>query len=137
MPIGKIIVIQPHTIYVSLKREQVKQALLLTWAVSHDLRESMLKKHDRTTTSALQPLYKILVKTEQTASRFWAKHVGFQYPQKQLLLLCYMSTVCRIWCKSLLQSSTPLFRGDLCLQVKTQLVSMAQEIQLHSIIKLE
>lgn len=29
MPIEKIIVIQPHTTYVALKREQVKQALLL------------------------------------------------------------------------------------------------------------
>lgn len=44
MSIAKIIVIQPHTIYVSLKREQVEQALLLTRAVIHDLRESLLKK---------------------------------------------------------------------------------------------
>lgn len=42
----------------------------------------MLKKHDRTTTPALQQDYKRLVKTEQTASRFWAKHVGSRYPQK-------------------------------------------------------
>lgn len=97
MPIGKIIVIQPHTTYVSLKREQVKQALLLAWAVTHDLRESMLKKQVHTTASALQQVYKILVKTEETASRFWAKHVGSQYPQKQLFLLCYVSKVWRIW----------------------------------------
>lgn len=38
VPIGKIIVIQPRTIYISVKREQVKQALLLTRAVIHDLK---------------------------------------------------------------------------------------------------
>lgn len=91
MSIAKIIVIQPHRIYVSLKREQVKQALLLT-SVIHDLTESLLKKTwlhytaaNIIVTSTLQQVYKILEKAEQTASRFWAKHVGFQYSQKQLL----------------------------------------------------
>lgn len=135
MSIGKIIVIQPHTIYISLKRQQVKQALLWTWAVLHDLKESKLKNHYYTTTSALQQVCKILVKTEQTGSKFWAKHVGSQYPQNQLLLLCDMSMVSRIWCKLLLQP-IPLFMADFCLQVKTQLVSTPQEIQLHSTMKL-
>lgn len=51
------------------------------------------------------------------------------------------SSYCVTWAKfagseSLLQSCIPLFKTDFCLQVKTQLVSMSQEIKLHSIIKL-
>lgn len=116
MTIRKIIVIQQHTNYISLKRERVKQALLLMRSVIHYLRENMLqnmtppwKPHQHY--SRFVKFCEILVKTE-TASILWAKRCS-QYPQKQFILLSCMSKLCRNVMHIIVPVVHPLTQGKL------------------------